>query len=102
MDAELVREVEPGEIIHITKDGLKSIQYKKLEKRASCIFEYIYFARPDSVMDGVSVYDARRNAGRILAKEHPVEADLVAPVPDSSILQPSAMRKFQEFPTGMP
>ncbi len=89
MDAELVREVEPGEIIHITKDGLKSIQYKKLEKRASCIFEYIYFARPDSVMDGVSVYDARRNAGRILAKEHPVEADLVAPVPDSSI--PSAI-----------
>jgi len=85
MDAEFVREVEPGEMIRITKEGLESIQYKKLEKRASCIFEYIYFARPDSVLDGVSVYEARLNAGKILAKEHPVKADMVAPVPDSSI-----------------
>ena len=83
--AEFIRDVEPGEIIIINGDGLKAKQVMKKNRRASCIFEYIYFARPDSIIDGVSVYEARKNAGKILAKEHPVEADLVIAVPDTSI-----------------
>ncbi|AOY75765.1 amidophosphoribosyltransferase [Clostridium formicaceticum] len=85
MGATLVRDIEPGEIVTINKEGIQSTFYKNNGTRASCIFEYIYFARPDSVIDGVSVYEARKNAGRILAKEHPVEADLVVAVPDSSV-----------------
>lgn len=85
MGARLIRDVEPGEIVTITPEGVQSEFYATKEKRASCIFEYIYFARPDSVIDGVGVYQARKNAGRILAKEWPAEADLVMAVPDSSI-----------------
>ena len=87
--AEYVRDVEPGEIVRFNKDGVTSEQGVEPRKRASCIFEYVYFARPDSVMDGQSVYQARRNMGRILAREAPAEADLVLGVPDSGI--PSAM-----------
>jgi len=85
MGATLVRDIEPGEIVIIDNDGVQSTHYKNKDKRASCIFEYIYFARPDSVIDGVSVYEARKNAGRILSQEYPVEADMVIAVPDSSI-----------------
>ena len=85
MGARLVRDVEPGEIVIITDDGVESELYSVNGRRASCVFEYIYFARPDSVIDGISVYEARKNAGRILAKEWPTEADLVMAVPDSSI-----------------
>lgn len=85
MGATLVRDIEPGEIVIINKDGIHSTYYRNNGKRASCIFEYIYFARPDSVIDGVSVYEARKNAGRILSQEHPVEADMVIAVPDSSV-----------------
>lgn len=84
MGASLVRDIEPGEIVIINKEGIQSTHYRNKGKRASCIFEYIYFARPDSVIDGVSVYEARKNAGRILSQEHPVEADMVIAVPDSS------------------
>ena len=87
--AEYVRDVEPGEIVRFNKDGVTSEQGVEPRKRASCIFEYVYFARPDSVMDGQSVYQARRNMGRILAREAPADADLVLGVPDSGI--PSAM-----------
>jgi len=87
--AEFVRDVEPGEIIIVNKAGIQTKQVSMRNRRASCIFEYIYFARPDSILDGTSVYEARRNAGRILAKEHPVDADLVIAVPDSSV--PAAM-----------
>ncbi len=87
--AEFVREVAPGEIIRINDEGLTSQIAVTPEKRASCLFEYVYFARPDSVLDGVSVYQSRRRMGRILAKEAPVEADLVLGVPDSGL--PSAM-----------
>lgn len=83
--AEFVRDVEPGEIIAISKEGLETRQVQVKNRRASCIFEYIYFARPDSIIDGTSIYEARKNAGRILAKEHPVDADLVIAVPDTSI-----------------
>jgi amidophosphoribosyltransferase len=84
--AEFVRDVQPGEIVTITKDGIKSdtsLCPKDKSKEARCVFEYIYFARPDSVFDGVSVYHARISAGRALAMDSPVEADLVVGVPES-------------------
>lgn len=87
--AELVREVAPGEIVRFNEEGMLSEQGVEAGDRASCIFEYVYFARPDSVMDGQSVYVARREMGRILAREAPAEADLVVGVPDSGL--PSAM-----------
>ncbi len=81
--AEVVRDVEPGEAV-IVKDGeLKFIRIEESKKSAFCVFEYIYFARPDSVIDDVSVYDVRQRIGRILARESPVDADIVSPVPDS-------------------
>lgn len=86
LDAEFVRDVEPGEIVTITKDGIKSdrsICLTDAKKQARCVFEYIYFARPDSVFDGVSVYHSRLYAGRCLAKDSPIEADVVVGVPES-------------------
>lgn len=83
--AEFMRDVLPGEIVVITKDGLKSIPPKKQCDTSLCIFEHIYFARPDSIIEGASVYNARKCAGRFLAQEHPVEADVVIAVPDSGI-----------------
>ena len=83
--AEFVRDVLPGEIVTITKDGISSDISRCIppKKQARCIFEYIYFARPDSSFDGVSVYHSRIVAGRCLAKDYPVEADLVVGVPES-------------------
>ncbi|MDO4329928.1 MAG: amidophosphoribosyltransferase [Lachnospiraceae bacterium] len=84
--AEFVRDVEPGEIVTITKEGIcsnKTMCLPDPKKQARCVFEYIYFARPDSVFDGVSVYHSRIYAGRCLAKDSPVEADLVVGVPES-------------------
>lgn len=84
IEAKFVREVEPGEIVVITKDGVKSARFAPVrEKSAFCIFEHIYFARPDSVVFGQTVHMVRQALGRNLAKEHPVEADLVCPIPDS-------------------
>ena len=83
--AEYVRDVEPGEMVRFTAEGMVSEQAVPPRPRASCIFEYVYFARPDSVLDGQSVYQARRAMGRILAEEAPVEADLVLGVPDSGV-----------------
>lgn len=83
--AQFVRDVEPGEIVTINEDGLKSNKTYCTEKPARCIFEYIYFARPDSIIDGKGVYNARIMAGKILAETHPVEADLVVGVPESGI-----------------
>lgn len=81
------REVEPGEIVEISKEGVKSIAIvgrKPAEKqRAFCIFEYVYFARPDSIFEGQMVYTARMQCGRELAKEAPVDADIVSSVPES-------------------
>lgn len=81
--AEFVRDVLPGEIVSITKEGIESNMSMATEKPARCIFEYIYFARPDSRIDGISVYNSRIMAGRILAKSHPVDADIVVGVPES-------------------
>ena len=83
--AEFIRDIEPGELISITENGILSNKELQQEKRAHCIFEYIYFARLDSQIDGIKVYDARLRAGRLLAKAYPVEADLVAGVPDSGL-----------------
>lgn len=84
--AEFIRDVEPGEILVFSKEGMISKkEHCGEQKRKFCIFESIYFARPDSVIDGVSVHNARVRAGKILAKAHPVKADLVIGVPDSGL-----------------
>jgi amidophosphoribosyltransferase len=83
--ANYVREVEPGEMVVFDKRGMRSTRPFPAVKRHTCVFEYVYFARPDSVLDGVSVYEARKNLGRALADEAPVDADVVIPVPDSGV-----------------
>jgi amidophosphoribosyltransferase len=82
--AEFIRDVEPGEIVVIDQDGLRSIKpYVELNRKALCVFEFVYFARPDSNLNGLNVSKARVRMGRELARLYPVEADLVVPVPDS-------------------
>lgn len=81
--AEFIRDVEPGEIVTITPDGIASDRSLTESKQAKCIFEYIYFARPDSYIDGICVHSSRLAAGRILAQSHPVDADIVVGVPES-------------------
>lgn len=83
--AELVRDVLPGEIVIIDDKGLHSIQTPPKKTRSMCVFEYVYFARSDSVIDGSGVYGSRIRSGEALAGVAPVEADLVAGVPDSAI-----------------
>ncbi|HEX5100394.1 MAG TPA: amidophosphoribosyltransferase [Polyangiaceae bacterium] len=85
IDAHYARDIEPGEMVIIDRSGLRSTRPFAEVKRHTCIFEFVYFARPDSTLDGVSVYEARKNLGRELAAEHPVEADVVIPVPDSGV-----------------
>jgi amidophosphoribosyltransferase len=87
--AEFVRDVEPGEIVIIDDRGVRSIKPFGATKSRFCVFEYIYFARPDSVMEGTPVYDARKRIGAELARENHVDADVIVPVPDSGV--PSAM-----------
>lgn len=81
--AEFVRDVEPGEIVAITQEGISSDKSQAVCGHAKCIFEYIYFARPDSYIDGICVHTSRLTAGKILAQTHPVEADIVVGVPES-------------------
>ncbi len=83
--AEHVRDVEPGEMIVIDASGMRSVRPLPRAPQRSCIFEYVYFARPDSKLGGMSVYDVRKKLGRSLALQHPVEADVVIPVPDSGV-----------------
>jgi amidophosphoribosyltransferase len=83
VEAEFIREIDPGEIVIISADGIKSIQTPAAPKRAFCIFELIYFARPDSTIYDQNVYQTRKAHGRCLAREAPVDADLVMPFPDS-------------------
>jgi amidophosphoribosyltransferase len=85
IEATFVRDLEPGEFLHITPNGMKSYYPLPSALPAQCIFEYIYFARPDSILFGQSVASARKALGRQLAKEAPAEADLVIPVPDSGV-----------------
>nr|WP_241156458.1 MULTISPECIES: amidophosphoribosyltransferase [unclassified Adlercreutzia] len=83
--AQYVRDVAPGEVLRFSEAGIDSEQAVPALEPAACIFEYVYFARPDSLLDGQSVYQARRAMGRILSQEAPVEADLVLGVPDSGV-----------------
>ena len=83
--ADFTRDIEPGEIVVVDKDGLRSIKAHCGKSGSLCVFEYIYFARPDSVIDGASVHTARQRAGSFLALEHPVQADVVFGVPDSGL-----------------
>jgi len=83
--ARFVRDIDPGEMVVIDRRGLRSSRPFHRAARKMCLFEFVYFGRPDSVLDGVSVYEARKNLGRQLAEEHPVEADIVIPVPDSGV-----------------
>ncbi len=81
--ATYMRDIEPGEVVIITDDGLESLKPFPQIKKRFCIFEYVYFARPDSVVEGISVYDVRKKIGAQLALESPANADVVVPVPDS-------------------
>jgi amidophosphoribosyltransferase len=85
IEAEYLREVEPGEVIHITGDGINSYTPMKKAEQHRCIFEYVYFARPDSEVFGRTVYGVRKAFGRELARESLVDADVVIPIPDSGI-----------------
>lgn len=85
MGAEFVRDVAPGEMIIISASGIESRQALPETARRMCIFEYLYFARPDSVLDGIHVYSARKRIGHVLARLHPRDADIVVPVPDSGV-----------------
>ena len=95
--ASLVREVEPGELIAIDDDGLRSHRFAEAQPKG-CVFEYVYLARPDTTINGRGVHEARVEMGRALAREHPVEADLVIPTPESGT--PAAIGYAQE--SGIP
>ena len=86
--ARYVRDVKPGEMVVFSDDGMQSLFPFEQQKSRFCIFEYVYFARPDSVIDGRNVYEARKQIGIELAKESPVIADVVVPVPDSAACRP--------------
>ncbi|WP_090110177.1 amidophosphoribosyltransferase [Limimaricola pyoseonensis] len=99
--AEFVREIEPGEMVVITPDGVESSFPFKTRASRFCIFEHVYFSRPDSILDGRSVYETRRQIGVELAREAPVEADLVCPVPDSGTPAAIGFSHESGIPYGM-
>jgi amidophosphoribosyltransferase len=100
--AQFVRDVAPGEIVIIDEKGLRSIHaFPEHKKSAFCIFEYVYFARPDSVINGHSVYEVRKEMGRQLAREHGVKADLVIPVPDSGVCAAMGYSEESKIPYEM-
>lgn len=99
--AQFLREVEPGEIVVAEGSTLRSITAHCGGRSAMCVFEYVYFARPDSVIEGVSVHEARQNAGRILYRENPVEADVVIGVPDSGLDAALGYAKESGIPYGV-
>lgn len=98
--AEFIRDIEPGEMVTITREGIRSDRTLAGKKHAHCIFEYIYFARLDSTIDGVKVYDARIRGGRSLAKSYPVEADLVTGVPESGLPAAKGFSEESGIPFG--
>ena len=100
--AHFVRDVEPGELIVFSEKGVESRrEYVGTKRRAACIFEYIYFARPDSVIDGISVHAARLKAGEILARNYPVIADVVVGVPDSGLDAALGYSHYSGIPYGI-
>lgn len=101
LGATFERDVLPGEIVIIDKTGISSMRYADSPRKAVCSFEYVYFARPDSDIDGINVYMTRKNAGKILAKEHPVEADMVMAVPDSGTAGAIGFSEESGIPMGI-
>jgi len=101
MGAKFVRDVKPGEIVTISSKGITSDTSMRQEKEARCIFEYIYFARVDSIIDGVNVYESRIKAGKALAASHPVEADIVVGVPESGIAAAKGYSEYSRIPYGI-
>jgi len=99
--AEFIRDVEPGEVVVINEEGVKSIKFGEKSKLATCSFEYIYFARPDSVIDGISVNNSRYKAGIKLYEVAPVEADIVVGVPDSGMSAAMGYAKASGIPIDM-
>lgn len=85
LNGKLIRDVKPGELVVIRRGEMECYQLASLPNPAHCVFEYIYFARPDSIMDGRLIYDVRVNIGAKLAEEHPADADTITPIPDSGI-----------------
>ena len=85
LNAQYLREIEPGEMVRISRSGIESIHFAPEKPLQQCIFEHVYFARPDSIIFGRSVNESREALGRTLAKEHPANADIVVPVPDSGV-----------------
>ncbi len=101
VQAKYLRDVEPGEIVIIDKNGLRSLKQPEAKKHAFCIFENIYFSRPDSNVFTQSVYLSRKNLGRTLAKEFPVEADFVMPIPDSGTVAALGYAEGSKLPLEM-
>ena len=101
INAKFVRDVQPGELIIIDRDGLHIDHYTTDTKLAICSMEYIYFARPDSIIHGVTVHNARKEMGRRLAQEHPVDADIVIGVPNSSLSAASGYAEASGLPYEM-
>ena len=99
--AKFLRDVEPGEIVVIDSTGLRSIKFDQDVQKSICIFEYIYFARPDSDVDGINVHDARVRAGMLLAKQRLTDADMVIGVPDSGLDAAIGFAKESEIPYGI-
>ena len=85
LDAQYVREVEPGEMVRISRSGVESMHFAPEKPHQFCVFEHVYFARPDSLVFGRSVDRSREMLGRLLAREQPADADIVVPVPDSGV-----------------
>ena len=85
IDAEIFREVEPGEVVVITDSGIEFIRAFPEQPSRPCVFEFVYFARPDSIVGGKSVYEVRKRMGQRLAQETPADVDLIIPVPDSGV-----------------
>jgi amidophosphoribosyltransferase len=85
LNAQYVREIEPGEMVRISRSGIESIRFAPEKQQQQCIFEHVYFSRPDSIVFGRSVNESREALGRLLAREHPANADIVVPVPDSGV-----------------
>ncbi len=98
VDAEFIRDVEPGESIRIAGSTVFSRHMMRADSPAHCVFEYIYFARADSIIDGISVYDVRRRTGELLAQEAPVDADIISPVPDSGTAAATGFSRASAIP----
>lgn len=99
--AEFIRDIEPGEIVIINKDGVRSVMTKNEPGSSLCIFEFVYFARPDSTIDGMNIHMSRWEAGRQLALEHPADADLVIGVPDSGTVSAMGYAETSGIPFGI-